>query len=260
MKLYSHGRMRAPNITRSRRTAFEVLLRVETVSAFASDLLHSLLSNPTASPFKPEDAALATELTLGVLRWQRRLDHFIDTHTKGRKLDAPVRVALRLGAYQLLMLDRVPAHAAVNESVELVKKAGVRSAAGMVNAVLRKLAADRAKKKDLPPLPRNASAAERVAIRGSHPTWLVERWLARFGDEETAALLAANNAPAPVTVRLNVADVTGMGFDLPLAARVEPAEWLAGAFHASGASGGGSARKSAGHCSSARGSCATARA
>ncbi len=220
-------------ISTARRVAFEVLLRVETAAAYAGDLLHAkLAAKPGAAHIASEDAALATELTLGALRWQRRLDHFLNVYTKGRKLDAPVRIALRLGAYQILFLDRIPAHAAVNESVELVKKAGKRSAAGMVNAVLRKLAASGARKDDLPPLPRRASLPEQLAIRGSHPTWLVERWLARFGEENTATLLAANNSPAPVCVLFG-GHVEGGALSV-LGAQTEPGHWLRSALRVAG--------------------------
>lgn len=179
----------------ARKIAFDVLLRVETEAAFAADLLHARLGGRV----KREDAALATELTLGVLRWQRLLDAFVARHLKQPtdKLDAAVRIALRLGAYQLRFLERVPAHAAVNESVKLVKRAGVRSAASLVNAVLRHLAAE-AKQPPEALLPGELPASERLALLHSHPTWLVERWLAAFGQERTLALLEANNRAAPL--------------------------------------------------------------
>lgn len=225
-----------PLISMARRVAFEVLLRVETESAYASDLLHTKLKAKQGSAgLSSADAGLATELTFGVLRWQRRLDHFLHSYTRGRKLDAPVRIALRLGAYQLLFLDRVPPHAAVNESVELVKKAGVRSAAGLVNAVLRKLAQGGARKDVLPPLPRKASLAEQMGILASHPTWIVERWMARFGEENTSALLAANNAPAPVALA-RYGDEVSWPAEWPAAMRLEPGMWLQDARRISSAS------------------------
>lgn len=214
-------------ISTARQVAFDVLLRVATESAFASDLLFARLSK---QKLRGEDAALATELTLGVLRWQRRLDWQIDRHIQGKKLDAAVRIALRLGTYQILSLDRIPAHAAVNESVELVKHAGLSSAAGLVNAVLRKIAADHASNRDLPFYPKSASETERLAIRASHPTWLAERWLARFGDERSAALFAANNRPAPVSLNFAGATLESLGVNLPADARLEPGSWLSSAF------------------------------
>src|SRR5712692_3233972 len=125
-------------ISQARTIAFDVLRRVETQNAFADEALRAELG----SNLRTEDAGLATELTLGVLRWQRLLD-FLTCRclTKvAKSLDAEVRIALRLGVYQLWFLERVPAHAAVHESVELVKRARKRSAAPLVNAVLRKAA------------------------------------------------------------------------------------------------------------------------
>jgi 16S rRNA (cytosine967-C5)-methyltransferase len=179
----------------ARRIAFQVLDRVVSEQAYASDLLHAKLAHGVSRA----DAALATELTLGVLRWQRLLDfllqRYLDRPT-GR-LDAEVLLALRLGLYQMRFLDRVPVRAAVTESVELAKSARKRSAAPLVNAVLRKLApeAKLAGVKLNSLLPAGASEAERLALLHSHPTWLVERWLERFGSAKTVTLLEANNLP-----------------------------------------------------------------
>ena len=154
-------------------------------------------TNPCArrsmKPSRREDAGLATELTLGVLRWQRLLDFLIDRNlTKTTKtLDVEVRIALRLGIYQLWFLERVPAHAAVHESVELVKRARKRSAATLVNAVLRKAAKEAESNtrshatQSTALLPKELPLAERLGILHSHPTWLVERWLRTFGEERT---------------------------------------------------------------------------
>lgn len=177
-------------VTLARQIAFDVLRRVEAEGAFASDLLHARLTDKT----KREDAALATELTMGVLRWQRLLDFQLGQNLKkpAASLDLEVLIALRLGLYQLRFLERVPASAAVNESVELVKRARKRSAAPLVNAVLRRAAGEARAPLDkfLPP---HAPEAERLGILYSHPTWMVERWLKRFGAARTIALLEANN-------------------------------------------------------------------
>jgi len=188
------------NISPARTIAFDVLRRVETQSAYADEVLRAELD----ADVRTEDAGLATELTLGVLRWQRLLDFLIGRclTNAAKTLDAEVRIALRLGVYQLWFLERVPAHAAVHESVELVKRARKRSAAPLVNAVLRKTAKEAAQ------LAKSRSAiasflsadlpiAEQLGILYSHPTWLVERWLRNFGEDRTRALLEANNrAPA----------------------------------------------------------------
>jgi 16S rRNA (cytosine967-C5)-methyltransferase len=187
-------------ISPARTIAFDVLLRVANQDAYADDVLRAQLDGTV----KPEDAGLATELALGVLRWQRLLDFVIDRYLKkpATIADVEVRIALRLGFYQLLFLDRVPAHAAVHESVELVKRARKRSAATLVNAVLRKAAKEPFSGKSPSEavaqlIPADLPLAERLGIQYSHPTWMVERWLRTFGEERTRSLLPANNrAPA----------------------------------------------------------------
>ena len=183
-------------ISPARRIAFEVLCRVASEDAYASELLNTRLAPRISRP----DAALATELTLGVLRWQRLLDFLLGRNLDRaiERLDPEVLVALRLGLYQLRYLERIPAHAAVGESVELVKRARKYSAAGLVNAVLRR-AGPEAKlsgKKLQELLPPETPLAERFGILNSHPTWLVERWIARFGKDRALMLLEANNRPA----------------------------------------------------------------
>jgi 16S rRNA (cytosine967-C5)-methyltransferase len=184
------------SISPARTIAYKVLLRVATQDAYADESLRAALDEAVGTA----DAGLATEITLGVLRWQRLLDFLIDRSLTNRvkALDIEVRTALRMGVYQIYFLERVPAHAAVNESVELVKKARKRSAAPLVNAVLRKAA-----KEPIPPaprgehfvtlLPKGIPLAESLGIQHSHPTWLVERWLLTFGEERTRVLLDTNN-------------------------------------------------------------------
>jgi 16S rRNA (cytosine967-C5)-methyltransferase len=196
-------------VTPARRIAFDVLRRVEAEGAYASDVLHAELgagggsnlkssnfkvSNFKSATFKTEDAALATELALGVLRERRLLDFLLARQLKKpvEKLDLPVLLALRMGLYQIRFLERIPARAAVNESVELVKLAKKFSAATLVNAVLRR-AADEAHNPVEEFLPANLPLVDRLGILYSHPTWLVERWLARLGGPQTLALLEANN-------------------------------------------------------------------
>src|SRR5256885_354665 len=125
-------------VSPARAAAFDILLRVEQQDAYASELLHSF----GFAKLSPQDHGLTTELVLGVLRWRSLLDTEIASASsqKLEKLDIEVLIALRLAAYQLMFLERVPDRAVVNESVELVKRARKRSAAPFVNAVLRKLA------------------------------------------------------------------------------------------------------------------------
>ncbi len=169
-------------IVPARLAAFRILLALEkSQSAHSDDLLHS----PEVDRLSPPDRHLATALVMGVLRWQIALDREISAALKRQsKLDSAVLVALRLGAFQLSFLDRVPAHAAIHDSVELTKRAGHRFASGMVNAVLRKLAGARAATS--PPNEHDPVAA--------HPGWMVDRWRALFADEELAALCAYDQA------------------------------------------------------------------
>ena len=182
-------------ISPARWAAYQVLLRVEKDHSFAADLLHS----PVTAALDERDAALAEELTLGVLRWQARLDWLI-AEASGRqvdKLDVEVRLALRLGIYQLLRLDRVPQHAAVSESVEIVKRARRTSAAGLVNAVLRKTAALVASSRLA------SSGKETPAGDQAVPSWLLDRWRRNYGDAR-AQTLALQTLETPSTyLRLN---------------------------------------------------------
>ncbi|MDX1982610.1 MAG: transcription antitermination factor NusB [Bryobacteraceae bacterium] len=162
-------------ISVSRRIAFDVLMRVETAGAFAADLLHSACVG-----LESRDAGLAAEITMGCLRRQAQLDWLI-ARAAARpigKMDPEVRVALRMGLYQLRHLDRVPAHAAVSESVELTRRAKKQSASGLVNALLRKA-------------PRGEVAFPSDAIRLSMPEWLLDRWRARWGREVADAAAGA---------------------------------------------------------------------
>ncbi|MBZ5592047.1 MAG: hypothetical protein LAP39_07410 [Acidobacteriia bacterium] len=165
----------------SRLLAFDTLRKVGR-GGYASDLLAA-----ASVPLDPRDAALASEIVFGVLRFQAQLD-FLIQHYSGRavsKLDFEVVLALRMGVYQLRYLDRIPPHAAVGQSVEMVKSTGFRSAAGFANAVLRKVG-------------REAVPWPDRAVELSHPEWLLERWDREFG-AATATLIARANLRPPET-------------------------------------------------------------
>lgn len=143
------------------------------------------------------DHGLLRELALGTLRWLRRLDHVIAgaSHRDFERIEPALRSPLRIGAYQLLFLDRVPPHAAVHEAVEHARRATHRGGASFTNAVLRRIARD----PSLEAWPvRERDPLRRLAIEKSHPDFLVERWVARLGEERTRALLDANNRPKPL--------------------------------------------------------------
>ncbi|HWO00905.1 MAG TPA: 16S rRNA (cytosine(967)-C(5))-methyltransferase RsmB [Blastocatellia bacterium] len=190
-------KQRKPSISPARRAAFEILRRVATEGSYASVLIASL---PDTS-LSREDRALAQEITLGVLRWQRALDYFIERYAARpvRRLDVQVVIALRMGLYQLRYLARVPSSAAVNESVNLVKESGVGSASGFVNAVLRKAAQnpDEEAGADI------IDPIERGSIQVSHPAWMLQRWSAQLGEDEAQSLALANNSAPMTAFRVN---------------------------------------------------------
>lgn len=184
-----------PKLSPARAAAFDILMRVEE-GAYAVELLHSA----KLDKLSPADRGLTTELVMGVLRWRSQLDAVITrlSFTPFPKLDPAVLTALRLGAYQLRCLERVPAHAAVGESVELVKRARKASAAALVNAVLRKLP----KAKPAPPSEAALLTAPGLAEAYAHPEWLVARWIAHYGPERARAICRYNQQVPQAALRL----------------------------------------------------------
>jgi 16S rRNA (cytosine967-C5)-methyltransferase len=182
-------------ISPARRVAFEILLAVERGKAHSDELLRG----KAIDALMPVNRNLATALVLGILRWQIRLDHEVRSFLKrpNAKLDPEVRIALRMGAFQLLFMERIPAHAAIDESVELTKHAGHRFAAGMVNAVLRSLARAEAR---LVELTENSSAE--LALARAHPTWMVERWVEFYGLDAARAVCRHGQEQPAVVVRV----------------------------------------------------------
>ena len=147
----------------------------------------------------PADRALCQEIVYGVVRWQATLDWLIARKTGGRKQKPGLQNLLRLGLYQIFWLDRIPGHAAVNETVELAKQNGFGAQAGFVNAVLRGYLREAdATKKLLADL-----KISQPALGWSHPEWLVARWQKRWGLERTAQLLEWNNTPPKTFARVN---------------------------------------------------------
>ncbi len=168
----------------ARSAAFEILLRVEREESYAAELLHS----DRLAKLSSRDHGLATELVMGVLRWQSLLDQRLAAASSQKldRLDGEVLAALRLGVYQLQILSRVPAHAAIFESVELVKAARKRSAASFVNAVLRKIAGSRAADllaDDIVAEISKSLDSITLARNAAHAPWLVERWTKQYGLE-----------------------------------------------------------------------------
>ncbi|MBW2619378.1 MAG: 16S rRNA (cytosine(967)-C(5))-methyltransferase RsmB [Deltaproteobacteria bacterium] len=186
-----------PALSPARLLAWSVLGAVEGKGARIEVALNRCLAG---EPLSGRDRALATEIVYGVCRWQGFLDYILErcSDRPASKIEPEVQSLLRLGAYQILKLDKVPHRATVHTSVDLAKARLNPGAAGFVNAVLRRvceLAAD-------PPLPEEANdPIGRLAVAQSHPRWLVERWCDELGREECAALLEANNTPGVLTLR-----------------------------------------------------------
>jgi 16S rRNA (cytosine967-C5)-methyltransferase len=179
--------MALATISPARRAAHAVVLRTLAEGAYADRALHG-----EARGLEPRDRALAKQLAFGTIQRRLTLDHVIDRHVD-RALEPGVRAALQLGLYQLMFLDGVAAHAAIGEAVELAKpSAGHR----LVNAVLRRVQREGA---ELP----TDETPEGAAIRHSHPRWMAELWWEWLGPDETRALLAADNEPAELALRVN---------------------------------------------------------
>jgi 16S rRNA (cytosine967-C5)-methyltransferase len=188
-------------ITPARLAAFEILKAVGEGKGHSDELLHSA----RVDSLLPEDRNLTTALVMGVLRWQIALDARVRglLQRPEQRLAEPVAIALRMGAFQLLHMDRIPAHAALSESVELCRAAGEPHATGMVNAVLRKLAKPTSQNRDpsagsgqvvghtdrrAPLYESTAALAERLG----HPRWMVERWVAEYGREAAMKICEAD--------------------------------------------------------------------
>lgn len=191
-------------IAPARLAAYDVL---RAVSSGTVDL-GSALARRRARLDDERDRALAGEIVMGTLRWQGAFDHVIAAFASRplKKLDPEVVDILRMSMFQILHLERIPVSAAVKDAVDLTGKAGKRSAAGLVNAVLRRVSRER-DRLPLPPRPRDATdldaALKFLSVTLSHPEWLVRRWVHRYGFVEAEAWARFDNSPAPLTLRAN---------------------------------------------------------
>ena len=180
------------------------------------------------------DRALAGEIATGTLRWKGAFDVVVEAFAKrpAARLDPEILDILRMTAFQLLHLDRIPASAAVNDAVDLARRAGKKSAAGLVNAVLRRISRERARL-PLPPRPSDPGAdrASTLAYLSgtlSHPEWLAARWLDRYGFEHAESWAQFDNGPAALTLRANTLRVSRDGLAAALEAHgvmTEPARF-----------------------------------
>jgi len=179
-------------VSSARNAAFEILKKIETKKSFSSVLLPIY-----EETLQTKDRALCHELSLGILRNQIYLNKVIEflTNKKLEKFDLAVLLSLRIGLFQIFLLDKIPARAAINESVNLVYKAKKHSAGGFVNAVLRRATREKIELKF-------ADELDEVSVKTSHPRWLIEKWIKQFGFEETKGLAVSNNDSPNLVFRL----------------------------------------------------------
>lgn len=224
--------MMPPSTKTARETALQVLVSCRTNGAWADAALKAQISRDGLSG---PDAALCSRIVYGVMQNRMLLDFYIGAYCsqKPDHLQPPLLDILRIGAYQILFLDKVPDSAAVNTSVELAKLSRRGQASGLVNAVLRKISQN---KNDLPAIP-DRDPERYLSIRYSHPKWLVKRLLALLGREEAEAFLAADNSVAPLTIQINPMRTTAEALTAQLAesgVTVKPHSWVSGCLELSG--------------------------
>lgn len=194
-----------------RRTAIDALERFRRDGAWSRQVLASLVKK---NGLDERDGALAARLFYGMLQNMLLCDFVIDRYARG-KLEPKVRDILRLGVYQLAFMDRVPANAAVDQSVALCRELGYGRAAGLVNAVLRRVSADR----EHLPEPEGRGTAAYLSVKYSHPLWIAEELISQYGRDAAEAILRADNEPAPVYIQANTMRTTVSALAETLGAR-----------------------------------------
>jgi len=182
-----------------RDAALSILLAVDKNQAYSNLLLHQTIER---HKIEAKDRGLLTEITYGTLQYKMTLDYYLEPFIRG-KVDHWVRWLLRLSLYQMHYLTRIPAHAAVNEAVEIAKRRGHQGIASMVNGILRSIL-----RQGVRSLDEIENRVERLSISTSHPEWLVERWVESYGFEKTQEMLEENNTPPVQTVRMNMTKAT----------------------------------------------------
>lgn len=182
----------------ARGAALQALERCRRQGAWSDEVLSAITGSASMDR---RDAALAQQLCIGVLQNRSLCDFYIDvfSSTRSAKMEPKLLDILRISVYSLLFLDRIPDRAVVHEAVELCKRCGLARAAGLANAVLRRIAENR----DALPVPPGEGTAEYLSVQYSHPKWIVDAFLQRLGYAETEALLRIDNSAAPVTVQVN---------------------------------------------------------
>jgi 16S rRNA (cytosine967-C5)-methyltransferase len=193
------GIKESPLFHGARGVAVRILNRVERTDAYLDKLINNELRSTDLSD---QDKGLLNEIVTGVIRWQMKLDWVLNGFYRGNfpKADINVKNAMRVALYQMMFLERIPHHAAVNEAVEFVKRLRSERYAGVVNGVLRNI---QRHLHEIRYPDRSENLIHHLSVFYSHPIWIVRRWLERYGEEETEKLLAANNEKPPLTIRIN---------------------------------------------------------
>ncbi|WP_416151829.1 16S rRNA (cytosine(967)-C(5))-methyltransferase RsmB [Salipaludibacillus sp. HK11] len=207
-----------------REAALDVLLKIEKNQAYSNLLLNDTIKKMTVSAI---DVPLLTEVVYGTIQQQKKIDFYLEAFSKKplNKLETWVHILLRLSVYQLVFLERIPDHAAINEAVEIAKKRGHKGISGMVNGILRSML-----RSDLPSTETIEDARERLAVETSHPEWLINRWADQFGLDKAKEIAIANLTPPIHSVRVNTTLVSKQkvidslieeGFEVEESANVE---------------------------------------
>ncbi|WP_078576210.1 16S rRNA (cytosine(967)-C(5))-methyltransferase RsmB [Salipaludibacillus agaradhaerens] len=180
-----------------REAAVDILLKIEKNQAYSNLLINDTIKKMTVPAI---DVPLLTELVYGTVQYQKRLDFYLQAFSKKPlvKLDKWVLVLLRMTVYQLVFLDRIPDHAAINEAVEIAKSRGHKGISGMVNGLLRSML-----RGDLPDYHLIEDEVERMAVETSHPEWLLKRWIEQYGKDKARQIATANLATPVQSVRVN---------------------------------------------------------
>ncbi|MCR6095986.1 16S rRNA (cytosine(967)-C(5))-methyltransferase RsmB [Salipaludibacillus agaradhaerens] len=180
-----------------REAAVDILLKIEKNQAYSNLLINDTIKKMTVPAI---DVPLLTELVYGTVQYQKRLDFYLQAFSKKPlvKLDKWVLVLLRMTVYQLVFLDRIPDHAAINEAVEIAKSRGHKGISGMVNGILRSML-----RGDLPDYDLIDDEVERMAVETSHPEWLLKRWIEQYGKDKARQIATANLATPVQSVRVN---------------------------------------------------------
>ncbi|AOV08309.1 16S rRNA (cytosine(967)-C(5))-methyltransferase RsmB [Sporosarcina ureilytica] len=177
-----------------RDAALSILMEINKNQAYSNLLLHRTIEK---YEIQPKDRALLTELTYGTLQHRMTLDYYLEPFVRG-KLDGWVRELLRMSIYQIVYLTKIPPHAVVHEAVEIAKRRGHKRIAPTVNGILRSVLRSGVRSLD-----EIKDPIERIAIETSHPKWLIERWVALFGEEATKEMATQNNVPPNMSIRVN---------------------------------------------------------